>query len=243
MIDGQAMLRRIKAQHEMPEDSQVFVLSSPTSNAVSERARTIEWIATTDDVDCDGDVVVPSGGDLGENSYWRRNNRRVFMDHDYTVDHHIGVGRSENPYPSVTHQRGWKITAAIFKGMRSRYADDVWAIALQAGIPCSSAFLVRKIRPPNAGDPAWYKSAKQIISAWEMVELSATASPCNVSCDGRVLRLAEDTKRLGVIDDVLSKSANGKALARMLGIATKTQASGAEINKPRLTLARPRLSH
>lgn len=242
MIDGQAVLKRIKTQYEMPDESQVFVLSSPGSNAVSERARTIEWIATTDEVDCDGDVVVPSGGDLGENSYWRRNNRRVFMDHHYSVDHHIGVGRSESPHPSIAQQRGWKITAAIFKGMRSRYADDVWAIAVQAGIPCSIAFLVRKMRAPNADDPAWYRPAKQIVVEWEMVELSATATPCNVSCGGRVSMLADDAKRLGVIDDVLAKSANGKSLARMLGIATKTQAQGAEI-KPRLTLARPRLSH
>lgn len=234
--DIASQLRRIKSMVDDDFPGAEAGLLAVYDSEVVEKSREICWKATTDDVDMEGEVVVPAGARM---EYWERNHRRVFVEHRLTPEYHIGACRWLKAWPSADDHRGWACCCQIFKGLKSPVADDIWEIAVQAGIGASVGMARVKYRAYSEGnDPPRYKGAR-VIHDWVWLELSATPCPVNASCQSisvaereaeKALKSGRYDRRLGVIDDVACKSKSGSDLLRALGM----KPSPAMIQVPKL---------
>jgi len=162
--------------------------------------RNIVSIATTDGVDCEEEVIVPSGIDWG----YYNTNRANFMDHRYETSYHVGSMRSIR-LESLGSVSGWVNRSMVFRGMRSPHADDLWTIATSVGIGCSIGYHDAEYREMERGDPEHYAEAKSIVGWCKGLELSYTAFPCNAGCRSGIVSDGMDEKVMAGLDTLLTK--------------------------------------
>ena len=200
-------LERIKRMMEAPQHAKLGLKAGrvgligfgiKSSSLDAKNPRDIIVTANTDDVDLDDEVVVPGGADM---RYYHEN-RANFIDHSYDFGKHVGSMRSIALAPD---RRSWINRSAIFDGLKSIYADDLLAVARQAGIGASIGFESLDGGPPKATDPPAYQKAGFVIRKWRMVELSFTAMPCNVSCRTMHEIGGVDPEKMAVLDELVTK--------------------------------------
>jgi hypothetical protein len=171
--------------------------------------------ATTDGIDTDEEVVVPSGVDLG----YYQVNKSNFVDHRYETGFGVGEMRTVKRHIVGGQHRGWINRSMIFSGLRNPLADDIYTIATQgAGIGVSIGFRMIEGSEPNERDPKEYQKAAYIIRKWEWIELSYTLCPANASCRTFVdAQLSPDEKTLSIVDRLITKSSISRYSAAALG--------------------------
>ncbi len=210
------VIERIRKRHGMEDGVEVGVRSSFGADAVVDTEsgnRDLIVVATTDDVDLDDEVVVPSGADT---TYFF-GNKRIFVDHEYTVDKYVAVLRKAMAYPSVNDHRAWKVRMRVRPGP---LGDDVLTIARESGIGSSIGFEPIRSGPPTDDEKAQYakagRSPRSVVRQWRWLELSLTAMPCNVMCQGGMASV--DSTRAVALDEMVTKGLIRRETARAFGL-------------------------
>lgn len=150
--------------------------------------RDITVVANTAAIDCDNEVVIPTGANL----QYLDKNRKVFVDHSY--DYHSMVGGIRPGYPILDGDK-WLVRFGV---SRSELGDRILADAQDFGVGVSIGFDALEAGPPTQDEVKKYgrgKSFRSVVRKWHWIELSVTAMPCNVECQSVAV---ESKKRVTV---------------------------------------------
>lgn len=206
----------------MPSTAPVGVVSSFGSDSVvDEKNRDIIWIANTDAIDLEREVVVPEGGD-GKGYFFK--NRKIFVDHDYRIQCAIGVLRSAVLTTDAMGRSAWRVRAHILSLEGNPLPDDVLTFAREAGgIGSSIGFAALDAGKPTKEEAQRYtqdgEQPESIVRKWLWLELSATAIPMNVTCQS-LSDPTYDQRALNTLDELVTKSKIKRASAVALGLPT-----------------------
>jgi len=219
-----------------------FEVSAKDVNA---GGRLIDILATTDSVDLDREVVVPSGCDMAIYQL----NKRNFLDHDYRFEKHVATMRSCVPWPSAKNFKGWRNRSQVLAGLHHPFADDLLTVAQQAGIAASIGFELLSGSPPMDTDPPAYHDAEYIVRTCSVIELSFTAMPCNMTCQSMDEAPGKDLeKRMGSLEDLAVKGRKQGGIAlesaialglhyrKVHAVTAPKAASGPKAGRKRLTI-------
>lgn len=155
---------------------------------VTATERVLEFIATTEDVDLDDEVVLASGADW---SYFESVGcRSLYLDHHYNQENHVGVIRSIAPFVRASRQVGWKMRAHVFTGLKCPTADDVWTKSQQTNLGVSIGFIPLEVGTPDQNERKTWPKAESIIRRWKAIEVSVTGTPANQQA--RTLSVPDD---------------------------------------------------
>ena len=189
---GLDIIRRMKAAHpELDDNANIGVVSSFCRGVVykaSTGTNPPEIVATltTDDVDLDGEVVLPKGIDF--ESYFMKN-RNYFADHEYDMAHVVGKVRNVKVMDHAV------IVRVALVNLDSPYTRAVIALAEADSCPSSIGF-----KDPVYGSPEGesemkrYGKSATLIRSCVAIEGSFTAMPCNVRCQSQGIIYPEDEK-------------------------------------------------
>jgi len=152
----------------------------------------IEGIATTDDVDCDREVVLPDGLDWSTmNAY-----KVLYGDHSYGSRYAVGVlrwvSRSMSP-------NGWKLRARLLPETYSEEIGRTRMLAEAGVLGMSIGFMVRSRSEPTPEEARKYPGAESIVRGAEVFEVSFTTMPCNLACAGNSVYV-DDSKSAGLYE-------------------------------------------
>jgi hypothetical protein len=179
-FDGKSLVSLIRDKHGVR--GPVGVVGSFGRDVVTHKEAgnyDVEAIATTDDVDLSYEVVQPEGCDA---SYLTKN-RKLFVDHGYSIADAVGVLRYFNPWSPAGVQRGWKLRAALLRNHPYPASQAIMnMIDAGGGIGMSIGFEMLEGGTPTEEESKRYVGASFIIRKWRCLEVSFTAMPCNVSC-------------------------------------------------------------
>lgn len=183
---AERLIENLKAHPSTKGSGEFGILGTVCKDAtldVGQDKNDIVAIATTDDIDIEGDVVIPSGLDK---SYLSKN-AQVFVDHEYGIDKAAGFIRSISAYPEPgPKQRGWKVRIGLYDNAMAAAVSEIASKSGQIGV--SIGFRPKRVSEPTDDDRKRYGDGVQrIIKEAEWFELSFTAIPCNVSCQGRIV--------------------------------------------------------
>ena len=209
------LLSRLRLKHGLKADEKIGLhgIESVRVESFDEAQGDIVVVATTDDVDLEQEVVVPAGA--SPESYFFRN-KKLFIDHDPDVKNCIGSMRSCRPFPSMADHRQWRVRCHIYRNMGNELADFVWKMATTDGIGVSIGFRPLDAGRVTAAEAKQYPGAETIVRAWEWLELSFTAFPCNVACQS--IGVMESETRAAKLTDMAVKGAMSPAVAKALGV-------------------------
>lgn len=211
-------LRMVAMKCGLPDDAAIGVKAVITDDFTIEKEANTgrdEYvaIATTEDIDLDGEVVVASGL---TKTYLERN-RKLFCDHEYGMADVVGSIRTISAYPTPQDHRGWKVRISLNEtpmGVVTRkIIEDSGHIGLSIG------FTVNDRGPATQAEREKYrqggKEPASIVRSGDWFELSATPMPCNVSCQtGQVIRAG---KAIDIISDMVAKGLLTRSEAEMVG--------------------------
>ncbi len=168
----------------------------------------IVCVATTDDLDLDGEVVLPDGADW---SYFEKN-RVVFLDHSYGSSQAVATLRN------IKRQgNGWVCRATLLNDPQNENVRIVKTLAEAGVLGMSIGFTVTDAGQPTPMEQKAYPGADYIIRKWNAVEVSYTAMPCNVACRTQAMIYGGDEKRASVVG-LLTKSKTPAALMESMGL-------------------------
>lgn len=210
-MNGKELLDRLRAHTKAAPDAPLGIVASFGKNVTIEGdGRTLQMVATTNEIDCVDEVVVPGGADR---SYFEKNGM-VFVDHWYDVNSVAGALRSVTPFSNLsTGLSGYTVRVRV---LPNEIGNTVLTIANEAGIGCSIGFIAQNYGPPTAEERKRYGDrVKSVVRAWEWRELSFTAMPCNVSC--RTMTTTEDDSRKSLIESLIVKGKISREGAYKLG--------------------------
>lgn len=193
---AKSRIAAIKSRHGLDEAAPVGIFATFDTKAALDTAggnNDVIAIATTDDVDLDDEVVLPSGCDWS----YLATNKKLFVDHEYEIEYCVGSLRSMSPFPSAKAMTGWQIRARLYTGMPYPAADAVRKIIEQDGIGISIGFLAIDYGPPTAEERVKYPRASSIVRKAKLLEASFTCLPCNVAC--QTLAATVDTSKAATI--------------------------------------------
>lgn len=186
---------------------------------------TLMVTANTDDIDLDGEVVVPAGANT---DYFQRNGQ-IFADHRYQVTDVIGSLRRLSPIVVDGVHKAWKASFKLYD--HNDIAKTVKALAERGGIGVSIGFSASDFGAPTEEERERYAqkgiSPGSVVRQWDWLELSATAFPCNVACQAE--RASVDDSKRALVDELLTKSVITTRGAAALGLVT--------VKKKRLVIA------
>lgn len=216
---GSERIKRMRdqyARHIKSADKLGIRCFEVSAKDVNVGGRLIDILATTDAIDLDREVVVPSGCDMSVYQL----NKRNFLDHDYRFEKHVATMRSCVPWPSAKNFKGWRNRSQVLAGLNHPFADDLLTVAQQAGIAASIGFELIAGSPPVDTDPPAYQDAEYIVRSCRVIELSFTAMPCNMTCQSLDEKPGKDLeKRLGALEDLAVKGRKGGGIALESAIA------------------------
>jgi len=174
----ETIIERIRKRHPAFAKSKSVGVSLPGAvptaiKTTKDNKRNVLVTANTTGVDCDSEVVLPYGAQLG---YFGLN-RRVFVDHDYKFWDMCGGVRTG--WPTMVNG-AWDV---LFATRRSAVGDQVLKDAEDFGISVSIGFDAIDVGPPTPEEVEKYgggESFRSIVRQWEWIELSVTYMPCLV---------------------------------------------------------------
>lgn len=157
----------------------------------------IEGVATTDDVDCENEVVLPGGLDWGPlNAY-----KTLYGDHIYGVRTAVAtlrwVARSSSP-------NGFRIRARMLPDEFSEDIPRYRILAERGALGYSIGFFATDRGTLTPDEAKRYPRAKSIVRKAAVFECSLTSCPCNLACAGASV-YADDSKA-SVLADLVAKS-------------------------------------
>lgn len=179
------------------------------SDAPSATQTDIVCVATTDDVDLDGEVVLPDGADW---TYFQKN-KVVFLDHSY------GSAQAVATFRSITRQgKGWVCRATLLNDPENENVRIVKTLADAGVLGMSIGFTVEDAGQPTDQERKAYPKANWIIRKWNAIEISYTAMPCNVACRTQAVIYGEDGGKRANVVGLLTKSRTPAALMESMGL-------------------------
>ena len=225
-----AILDKMRKHSEAAGREAIGAIGAVASVKAEEKdgATEIVAIATTDDTDLDDEIVRPDGL---ERSYINKN-RQVFLDHEYSMSSVAGVIRSIGAFPDTTNQTGWRVRIRLNS---SEAGKSVERIAREHGqIGLSIGFFPTDYGPLTEEEREKYarggRTPTSIVRAARWFELSFTALPCNVSCQGSVSEVEGGTRVLSAVRGLSERGEITRSAASMLG-------AGEDRKKMRLNIA------
>jgi hypothetical protein len=141
----------------------------------------IEGIATTDSIDCDDEVVLPSGVDW---SVMRSSYKAMYADHMYGVENIVATLRNVNEAVAPDGSVGWKVRARMMPDAYSPRVTQVKELAARGAVGLSIGFVAIDRGKPTREESELYPGARSIVRKARVFEVSFTAMPCNLSCSG-----------------------------------------------------------
>lgn len=177
--------------------------------------RTVQAVANTDDIDLDDEVVVPSGLTPG---YFAKN-KSVFVDHMYDMGSYVGQLRELKAFPGEGDaQRGWLARVHM---VDTPLGNDVLTLCRETGLGVSIGFRATDYGPPTSDEKKRYTrngiTPKSVVRAGELLELSFTAMPANVSC--RTLSIGEaKSAAMDQLDRLVVKGRIRRETAAAMGL-------------------------
>lgn len=208
------------------------VRARPVATKASPDERLIRIVATTDRIDVDDEVVVPSGF-LATDRWIKANapgvglrpsaadsyfleNRSVFLDHEYDMDHFIGKVRRLIPMKAGSRLVGWEASVRLHKD--HPHTPTVLDLAADGLIGSSIGFQRIEGGKPTADEVKRYtrggREPSMVARSWEWIELSFTGMPANPDAQSRGF---EDAKA-AMLDELVSKGRVARALGVALGL-------------------------
>lgn len=220
-MNGREIVERIRAKNMLSDSAQIGMRGTFSKSVkIQGDGRTIEAIATTNDIDLDSEVVLPGGADT---TYFARNGK-VFVDHMYRTQDVVGTLRSLTPFSRVGGGAGWKMVVHMIRGLPM--ADAVLAIAEAGGMGWSIGFEAVESGKPTADEAKAYtqgeRKPKTVIRKWRWLETSATPFPCNVACQS--MQMVTDESKMAMLDELVTKSKITREAAEAFGLRTKIAA-------------------
>lgn len=186
-LDSKHLLQRIREHNKsvLSDKAEVGVTSCIVKATLNETNRELVGMATTDDLDCDKEIVLPSGLSFD----YLNANKQMFLDHQYDFAHNIGVLRSIAPRPTLSDVKGFLIRFHVYN--KEKYCDDILTVAREAGqIGLSVGFEAQLRSRPSAEEAKQYSkngiTPVSIVRKGLVLEVSVCAMPCNVSCQASV---------------------------------------------------------
>ena len=228
-INKNIIRQRILDKHaEFNKDAKIGVISSfCKQQRLDEKTDMIYMIATTNDVDLDSEVVIPSGANL---DYFMKN-ASIFVDHNYEVEHCVGKMRHTVPFMgSDGIQSGWKIAWQLYPLTKNKYVEDLRVFAKEGDLSCSIGFRADDQGPPTREEAKRYtqgdKTPSSIVRSWLWLETSITFLPCNISAQQVGFSSAEQKeykdeiqiKRLEKLHSLTRKGSISEATAKIFGL-------------------------
>lgn len=219
--DPQELVAKIRARSALNPSAPVGVVGSfchGTKVHTGGGNREIVSIVNTLDIDSDNEVVFPAGADRT----YLKANKQVFVDHRYTTDSAVGFVRKMLPVPREGEQTAWEAHTGVYDKPGNKLGDDILTMARECGVGASIGFLATDYGPPNDAEIKFFKSRnmatpRSVVRAYKMLEYSLTAFPCNVACQGYALTDPGAEKRVGVIDELVTKGRISRWSAALLG--------------------------
>jgi len=185
MSHAQRLLANLKSHPYTKGADEFGILGTVCKDAALDEGQDkndIVAIATTDDIDLEDEVVMPSGLDKA----YMVKNKQVFVDHEYGIDKAAGFIRSIGAYPERGEQRGWRVRIGLYDNPVAAAVKEIARKSGQIGV--SIGFKPLKVSAPTEGERKRYGDRVQrVIREAEWFELSFTAIPCNVSCQGSIV--------------------------------------------------------
>lgn len=215
-LQGKSIVDRIRKRHLLDPSAPLGVrgiIGKDVSVQETGQDRFITVVATTDDIDDAGEIVIPSGANT---EYFFRN-RKISVDHSLYTDSCVGALHSANLKPN-----GWICRIRLFKLPGNPLPDDILTIAREAGIGVSIGFNPTDMGAPAPEELARYgksgKPIRNVIRAWDWLELSIAAWPCNVSCQSLAVSSAGKEGTIKALDELVSKGRISLKSAVALGL-------------------------
>lgn len=206
-----SIVDRIRAHHQFAKSAALEVkgyIGKEVSVQENEQDRFLTVMATTSDVDLEGDVVVPEGADT---QYFFRN-RKITVDHFWDTEHCVGQLHSAN-----LKNNGWLIRFRMFDVPLAR---DILTIAREGGIGVSIGFSPTDFGPPTPQELTRYGKGgtiHRIHRAWRWIETSIAAFPMNVACQTIGTKSFNEGKR-ALLDELVTKGRINLKSAVALGL-------------------------
>jgi hypothetical protein len=217
------ILHRLKGHPGIDDDARVGVVSSFGKGAQiivksdDNRARHLEVIANTDDIDLDNEVVIPGGANT---AYFQRN-KQIFADHVYDLGNVVGVLRHLYKYPSDTDHKAWRVKMHLHDNPLGNAAMRIVEETGQIGV--SIGFVAKDYGAPTEDERKRFKSADgstphSVVREWDWFELSVTALPCNVACQSMAMTEGKSADMLDAVDRLVTKGLIDRESASLLGM-------------------------
>lgn len=208
------------------------VVSSFSDKAVVETdsgKRDIIATATTDDIDSVFEVVVPEGvsrlSDKSKTIKYFGENKQIFTDHCTGLDDWIGQARAISPLMGDGgRQRGWTVRYQV---RNTQTGNDLLVAVSEGMMPGHSiGFEALDHGPPTEEEVKRFSkggiSPGAVVRAWTWLELSVTAMPCNVACQGSLPSSLDDERSqrsFGLLDNLVTKGRIKRESAYAFGLA------------------------
>jgi len=219
-MNAQTIIERLKKHPGAIGQDYIGVVASYGKGAIVDDEgdkNDIIAIANTGDIDLDDEVVIPSGLDT---SYFEAN-RQIFVDHEYSVDKAAGFLRSISKYPSPKDHKAWKVRIGLHDNAAGEAVKAIVKASGQIGL--SIGFYPTDFGAPTDDERLQFeqegKELNSVVRAGRWFELSFTALPCNVSCQGRMI--GGDGKQLRILRALKEQGKVDDSTLRVLGLADR----------------------
>lgn len=189
------------------------VRSHPTTIKADAGENMVSFVATTEAIDVDDEVVIAAG--VKADSYFFRN-KACFIDHQYDMDNFIGNARRVIPRPDAKSPRSWEVQIRLHK--EHRHAPMILGLAADGLIGSSIGFARIKGGKPTDEEVKRYSAGGRqpitITREWEWIEQSIVGMPANV--DARAI--GYEAAKAAMLDELLTKGTIDRTLAVGLGL-------------------------
>jgi hypothetical protein len=157
----------------------------------------IEGLATTDDVDCEDEVIVADGLD------WKvfETYRTIYCEHEYGIRNAVATLRSVTRVRGV--RNGWLMRARLMSTTLFEDAARVLELAQNGALGFSVGVVPMDRGAPSPDEKRLYPKANSIIRKAQVFEVSATAMPCNLACGG--VRVMADEAKFAKLSNLVTK--------------------------------------
>ncbi len=156
----------------------------------------IEGIATTDDIDCDDEVVLPEGIDWAPLMSYKV----VYADHMYGSRYAVAKVRWIN---RIKSPNGWAMRARMLPGS---YSEDIGRMVALAEADClglSIGFVPLERSSPTQDEVKKYGQARSVVRKASVFEVSFTTMPCNMAC--RTGAVTYDDSKYAAVERLVAK--------------------------------------
>lgn len=157
----------------------------------------IEGLATTEDVDCDDEVILADGLD------WKvfETYRTIYADHELGLRNAVATLRSVTRVRGV--KNGWLMRARLMSTHLFQDAARVLELAQNGALGFSVGVVPLDRGPATNEEKRIYPKANSIIRKASVFEVSATAMPCNLACGG--VRVMADEGKVAKLSEMVTK--------------------------------------